>query len=437
MGCAPAVADAGAADAAARALGRLGLEVVTLNGFPYEAFHAHVVKHAVYRPDWAEPGRLDYTLGLARLLASLLPEDVDGGSDLDAAAGWRTEWDAAAADAGRRALEGVAAALIALEAETGKPIRLALEPEPGCSSGPSPRRRTSSPGSRRSGSASASTPATSRSQFEDPTARSRCGRRGRAHRQGAGVQRAAGARARDARAFSAGSPSRASCTRSARCVGGRVVGVDDLPDALGGGLPARHEWRVHFHVPVHAGRAHDPARAGGDARRAGRRAGAAHHPPRGGDLHVDRPARRARRRRRAGGGARRRAGVDPRSLVELGEEEIHDPRPARRRRTDAERARAHAAHALRRGGRAARPGAARGHLHRPVDPAHRARRRATTGSSATAGTSATSARSSCGASTTGWCRGRRSGRRPAARGPTSAPPTSAGGTRWARRPTSP
>jgi hypothetical protein len=31
-----------------------------------------------------------------------------------------------------------------------------------------------------------------------------------------------------------------------------VHGTDDLPEALAGGLPARDEWRVHFHVPVHA-----------------------------------------------------------------------------------------------------------------------------------------------------------------------------------------
>src|SRR5262249_6156698 len=40
------------------------LEVVTLNGFPYAAFHAPVVKHAVYRPDWTERERLRYTLQL-------------------------------------------------------------------------------------------------------------------------------------------------------------------------------------------------------------------------------------------------------------------------------------------------------------------------------------------------------------------------------------
>ena len=29
-----------------------------------------------------------------------------------------------------------------------------------------------------------------------------------------------------------------------------VEGTDDLPEALGGALPAEREWRVHFHVPV-------------------------------------------------------------------------------------------------------------------------------------------------------------------------------------------
>ena len=28
-------------------------------------------------------------------------------------------------------------------------------------------------------------------------------------------------------------------------------GVDDLPEALDGGLPGDDQWRVHFHVPVH------------------------------------------------------------------------------------------------------------------------------------------------------------------------------------------
>ena len=32
---------------------------------------------------------------------------------------------------------------------------------------------------------------------------------------------------------------------------GGVLGVDDLCQALAGGLPTEGEWRVHFHIPVH------------------------------------------------------------------------------------------------------------------------------------------------------------------------------------------
>src|SRR5687767_13782073 len=53
-----------------------GLETVTLNGFPHEAFQAPVVKHAVYYPDWTDQRRLRYTLDLATILCELLPEDA-------------------------------------------------------------------------------------------------------------------------------------------------------------------------------------------------------------------------------------------------------------------------------------------------------------------------------------------------------------------------
>ncbi len=42
-----------------RELTARGLEVVTLNGFPYQSFQAPVVKQAVYHPDWTRPERLD------------------------------------------------------------------------------------------------------------------------------------------------------------------------------------------------------------------------------------------------------------------------------------------------------------------------------------------------------------------------------------------
>ncbi|GAB2924272.1 metabolite traffic protein EboE [Nonomuraea fastidiosa] len=121
------------------ALGRLrreldarGLEVVTLNGFPYAAFHDPVVKHAVYRPDWTERERLTYTLDLARVLAGLLPDDAARGSISTLPLGWREPWDAAMADAAARHLDELAAGLAEVEAATGRTIRVAFEPEPGC-----------------------------------------------------------------------------------------------------------------------------------------------------------------------------------------------------------------------------------------------------------------------------------------------------------------
>src|SRR5918994_1237711 len=129
---APALSDAAAAARLRAQLDGLGLEVVTLNGFPYTAFHADVVKLDVYRPNWADEQRRDYTLALARLLARLLPDDVAEGSISTLPLGWRTEWDEADQEAARFALQQVAVGLAEIEGATGKTIRLALEPEPGC-----------------------------------------------------------------------------------------------------------------------------------------------------------------------------------------------------------------------------------------------------------------------------------------------------------------
>ena len=105
-----------------------GLEVVTLNGFPYAAFQQPVVKGAVYRPDWTTPDRLTYTLNLARVLAELLPADAARGSVSTLPLAWREPWDVEIADACRRNLDTLAGELSALDRE----IRVAFEPEPGC-----------------------------------------------------------------------------------------------------------------------------------------------------------------------------------------------------------------------------------------------------------------------------------------------------------------
>ncbi|MDP9794695.1 sugar phosphate isomerase/epimerase [Catenuloplanes nepalensis] len=109
-----------------------GLEVVTLNGFPYQAFQAPVVKHAVYYPDWSEPERLRYTLDLAEVLAQLLPEDAARGSISTLPLAWRTPWDAPTRQRCHNSLGALADGLAALERRSGRTVRVAFEPEPGC-----------------------------------------------------------------------------------------------------------------------------------------------------------------------------------------------------------------------------------------------------------------------------------------------------------------
>jgi len=104
----------------------------TLNGFPQGDFHQPVVKHLVYEPTWMETSRAEYTLELAQILDALLPEGRRGSiSTLPIA--WaapalsESQWQAAAANFRR-----VAETLRRLEADTGRWIQIAIEPEPGC-----------------------------------------------------------------------------------------------------------------------------------------------------------------------------------------------------------------------------------------------------------------------------------------------------------------
>ena len=124
-----------AADAVDRFRESLGpLPVYTLNAFPQGNFHSEVVKEAVYRPTWADRDRLDYTLRCASLLARLMPDGVQGSiSTVPLAA--KSNPATAAADFESRAIANLlecACALDDLHDETGRVIRLAIEPEPRC-----------------------------------------------------------------------------------------------------------------------------------------------------------------------------------------------------------------------------------------------------------------------------------------------------------------
>ncbi|MFF5563682.1 metabolite traffic protein EboE [Streptomyces sp. NPDC012623] len=237
-------------------LDRRGLEVVTLNGFPYEGFGAEEVKYRVYKPDWADPERLAHTSDLARLLAALLPDDITEGSVSTLPLGWRTAWDATAADTARTALTTLAERLDALEELTGKSISVALEPEPGCTvetTADAIKPLTGLAPHRIGVCVDTCHLATS---FEDPTTALDALAAARIAIPKAQLSAALHAEqphlpeVREALAAFA-EPRFLHQTRARTAAG--LLGTDDLDEALAGEtLPDDTPWRSHFHVPLHA-----------------------------------------------------------------------------------------------------------------------------------------------------------------------------------------
>lgn len=104
----------------------------TLNAFPYGDFHSDRVKENVYLPDWSQPERLQYTLDCARILAVLLPEGTEGSISTVPLGFKGFEHPEGFMQQCREQLLKTAQFLADLEKETGKAIRLAIEPEPFC-----------------------------------------------------------------------------------------------------------------------------------------------------------------------------------------------------------------------------------------------------------------------------------------------------------------
>jgi sugar phosphate isomerase/epimerase len=254
--------DGGACRALRAALDDAGLEVVTLNGFPYGGFHAPRVKERVFAPDWGDPARRSYTLDLATVLTALLPADAAVGTISTVPLG------AAPADraAAGRALAATAHDLAALAARSGRPIRLCLEPEPGAAI------------------ETAGDAAAFLSALADGQDREADGARGAAVRRHLGVcfdccHAAVVGETPDA-AFAALAAAGVTCGKvqlsSALVVPrpdraadrARLAAFDeprflhqvrtpgggaamDLPDALARLDPGSAPWRVHFHLPIH------------------------------------------------------------------------------------------------------------------------------------------------------------------------------------------
>jgi sugar phosphate isomerase/epimerase len=250
-----------------RWLDRHGGYVFTINGFPFGRFHGTRVKEQVYQPDWTTAERLDYTRRLFDLLAQLVPPGVAGSvstlpgafkecirTDDQVRAMRRNLW---------RCVEHVAD----LSEKAGRTLHLGLEPEPLCFLETTDevirffdRLRDDRPTDHRIEFHLGVNYDTCHLaiEFEEPaTALSRL--------------RANGVKISKIHLSSALTLSPTTEARAAladfadetylhqvvvRSAAGRLQRFRDLPDALAQpvprAVPAGAEWRVHFHVPLHA-----------------------------------------------------------------------------------------------------------------------------------------------------------------------------------------
>ncbi len=109
----------------------LGFYAFTANAFPFGRFHDGPVKESVYRPDWSETDRLEYTCAVADILARLLPEGVEG-SVSTLPCGYKGMFKSKDLPAARLNLLLAANHLKRLWMNTGKRMTLAIEMEPDC-----------------------------------------------------------------------------------------------------------------------------------------------------------------------------------------------------------------------------------------------------------------------------------------------------------------
>jgi sugar phosphate isomerase/epimerase len=233
-----------------RDLAARGLEVVTVNGFPYQAFHAPVVKYAVYQPDWLTRERIGYTRHLATILAGLLPDDAARGSVSTLPLAWRTAWKPGAPSLARRSLDELAGALAAVHERTGRLIRVAFEPEPGCVVETTAQAVAELSGVDTEYLGVCLDLAHLACAWEEPA--QALGRLARAGLPVVKVQVSAALGAERPAEARTAAALRGYCEprflHQTRSAAGQ--GTDDLAEALAAGLPG--PWRVHFHVPLHA-----------------------------------------------------------------------------------------------------------------------------------------------------------------------------------------
>ncbi|MFM1768797.1 MAG: metabolite traffic protein EboE [Verrucomicrobiota bacterium] len=113
-------------------LDRENCYVFTINGFPYGQFHGTRVKEQVYAPDWTTPARLEYTNLLFDLLGQLVPAGVEGSVSTVPVS---FKEFALGEDGLNQAADNLWHCLDHIEQvsrRTGRQLHLGLEPEPLC-----------------------------------------------------------------------------------------------------------------------------------------------------------------------------------------------------------------------------------------------------------------------------------------------------------------
>jgi sugar phosphate isomerase/epimerase len=239
-----------------------GCYVFTINGFPFGQFHGERVKEQVYRPDWTQDERLEYTKLLFDILRQLLPEGVTG--SVSTLPGSFKEFITDDGVQGDTIIANLAACcehVESLREATGQDLHLGLEPEPlGWFETSSEtvaffERFRATHGSRFDQVLGVNYDTCHLGvEFESPG-------------DAIGALRDAGIRISKLHLSSAIAlePGESQLARLAafqedvylhqvvaRSQDGTLTRYRDLPDALAAGGEGDQEWRVHFHVPLHA-----------------------------------------------------------------------------------------------------------------------------------------------------------------------------------------
>lgn len=106
--------------------------VFTINGFPYGNFHGSRVKEQVYRPDWTTPERVAYTDLLFNILAELLPPGVEGSVSTLPGSFKEFHPTPEALRVIRQNIWRSVEHIARVSEKTGRKLHLGLEPEPLC-----------------------------------------------------------------------------------------------------------------------------------------------------------------------------------------------------------------------------------------------------------------------------------------------------------------